>query len=454
MRKTVVFLIFVGAGWGQKKPVTLEALQDFRSTAVRDVPGDPVWAPDGKSFVYRQGRRLRLYEVAAKRSREVVDLSALDAMAVSQPASEQYGWENRRVDEATLQWAPQDREVLYASGGDLFLIGIDGTWKQVVKTPVAERDAKFSPDGKRIAFRRNWDLYVMDVASGRETRLTANGSDTLRNGDLDWVYPEELDLGTAYWWAPDSSAVAYLQFNVSGEPLYPHVDLQGRRAVLEQQRYPQAGENNPEVRLGVVSASGGATKWLDVGDTVNSFLVARAGWAADSKNVYVVRTNRIQNQLEFLLYDVASGKARRVYRESDNYWINVEGDPVFLKDGKHFLWTSERDGFRHLYLYAVDGSAAKQLTTGAWEVTDVLAFHASTVEGSHIPQHPRRGGHYRQRDTAPEPSPRRIPRSSSGCRPSASSARAPRLGGQVPGDQVVRHLRSESPGGHSRRARR
>jgi len=151
--------------------------------AARDVPGEPVWAPDGKSFVYRQGRRLRLFDVAAKRSREVVDLSALDTAAVSPPAAEQYGWENRRVDEATLQWAPQGGEVLYASGGDLFLIAIDGKWKQLLKTAVAERDAKFSPDGKRIAFRRNWNLYVMEVAGGRETRLTSTGSNTLRNGN-------------------------------------------------------------------------------------------------------------------------------------------------------------------------------------------------------------------------------------------------------------------------------
>jgi dipeptidyl-peptidase-4 len=359
MRKTAVFLLFAYAAFGQKKALTLEALEEFRSTAGREVPGDPVWAPDGKTFVYRQGRRLRLYDLAAKRSREVVDLAALDAAAVSPPAAEQYGWENRRVDEATLQWAPRGGEVLYAGGGDLFLIGMDGKWNQLVKTAVAEHDPKLSPDGKRVAFRRGWDLYVLDVASGRETRLTSNGSDTLRNGDLDWVYPEELDLGTAYWWAPDSSAIAYLQFNVAGEPLYPHVDLQGTRAVLEQQRYPQAGENNPDVRVGVVAAGGGATKWLDVGDTVNGYLIARAGWSADSKNVYVVRTNRIQNQLDFLLYDVASGKARTAYRESDNFWVNVEGDPVFLKDGKHFLWTSERDGFRHLYLYALDGGAPK-----------------------------------------------------------------------------------------------
>ena len=375
MRKLVVFLFVVCAAFGQKKPVTLEALQAWRNNAPRNAPGDPVWAPDGKTFVYRQGQQLKLYEIAAKRSRDVVDLAAIDAMAVAPPLPERYDWENRRVDEATLQWSPQGGEVLYYSGGDLFLIAVsDGKWRQLVKTPVAERDPKFSPDGKRIAFRRDWDLYVLDGANGAETRLTSNGSDTLRNGGLDWVYPEELDLGTAYWWSPDSSAIAYLQFNVSGEPQYPHTDFQGSRAVFEPQRYPQAGESNADVRLGVVPAKGGDTKWLDIGDTVKSYLIARVGWVPDSKHVYVVRTNRVQNQLDFLLYDVASGESRPVYRESDSYWINVEGDPVFLKDGKRFLWTSERDGFRHLYLYSIDGGDPKQITKGAWEVTDVLGL--------------------------------------------------------------------------------
>jgi len=124
------------------------------------------------------------------------------------------------------------------------------------------------------------------------------------------------------------------------------------------------------VRLGVVSAGGGGTKWLDVGDTVSSYLIARAGWAPDSKRVYAVRTNRVQNRLEFLLLDTNSGKSSVVFEESDRFWINIEGDPVFLKDGR-FLWTSQRDGFRHIYLYSLDRAVRKQLTTGPWEVTSI-----------------------------------------------------------------------------------
>ena len=380
MRKAAAFLFLAGLAFGQKKPITLDALEAWRNSAARSTPGDPVWAPDGKTFVYRQGSQLKWFDVAAKKSYDVVNLTLLDDAALSPPAPERYEWENRRVDEATLQWSPRGREVLYAGGGDLFLITIPGgRWRQLVKTATAEHDPKFSPDGTRVAFRRDWDLYVLNIdvlnpADGRETRLTSDGSDTLRNGGLDWVYPEELELVTAYWWAPDSSAIAYLQFNVSGEPLYPHADLLGSRAVMEPQRYPQAGEKNANVRVGVIPAGGGGTKWLDVGDTVNAYLIARAGWVPDSTSVYVARTNRIQNQLDFLVYEVASGKSRTVYRESDSYWINIAGDPVFLKDGKRFLWTSERDGFRHLYLYSLDGAAPQQITKGAWEVTEIAGL--------------------------------------------------------------------------------
>src|SRR6202035_4211547 len=109
--------------------------------------------------------------------------------------------------------------------------------------------------------RRRQDLYTLEIASHKETRLTRDGSATLLNGALDWVYPEELDLGTAYWWSPDSKSLAYLQFGMGPEPLYPHEDLREARAIYEPQHYPQAGENNAAVRLGVVSAGGGATKW-------------------------------------------------------------------------------------------------------------------------------------------------------------------------------------------------
>lgn len=327
MTRLWLLALLIAPAFAQKKPITLETLNQGGGRGGRG--GGPVnWAPDGKTFVFRQGRSLRIYDPATKGSKELISTEALDAAAVKPPAP--YGpfdWTNRRTRAGGLQWSQDGTKLLYESSGDLFLIHVDtGKWEQITKTPEIERDPQLSPDGKSVAFRRGSDLYAIDIAAGKETRLTTGGTATLINGGLDWVYPEELDLGTAFWWSPDSKSLAYLQFDTAREPLYPHEDMLGVRALYEPERYPQAGEDNPDVHLGVVAASGGATKWLEVGDTRNSYLIARAGWMPDSSNVYVIRTNRIQNKLEMFSIGVESGAPASIFKESDPYWINLQGD--------------------------------------------------------------------------------------------------------------------------------
>jgi dipeptidyl-peptidase-4 len=379
MLRFTVCLLLVAPVFAQKEPITLESMNQGGRGVAPSVPGRgaATWAPDGKTFVFRQGRSLMIYDPATKSSKDLVAVDALDAAAVNPPPNDgPFDWTNRRVRDGGLQFSSDGKELLYAGGGDLFLVQVDtGQWDQLTKTPVAEVDPKLSPDGKMVVFRRGWDLYSIDVATHRETQLTANGAENLRNGGLDWVYPEELDLGTAFWWSPDSKSIAYLQFDTSREPIFPHEDLLRTRALYEPEEYPQAGENNADVHLGVVAAAGGPTRWLDVGDTRNSYLIARAGWMPDSKSVYAIRTNRVQNRLEMLSIGAESGVSSTIFRESDPYWINLHGDVQFLKDGKRFLWTSERDGFRHIYLYSIDGKNVQQLTKGPWEVTEVAAVN-------------------------------------------------------------------------------
>jgi dipeptidyl-peptidase-4 len=377
MRPAILFLacaslVFSQETPAQKKPITLETMEEAARLTPQG-PGNPVaWSPDGQRFLYRQGSRLVIYDPATGSSKDLIETAAMESAAV-RPApaeSQPFAWENRRVRETPVQWS--GAEVLYSSGGDVFLIHVDsGKWTQLTKTPVAERDPKLSPDGKRVAFRREWDLYTMDVASKRETRLTTGGSRILRNGGLDWVYPEELDLGTAYWWSPDSRSIAYLQFDMSHEPVYPHEDLRGPRPIFEPQMYPQAGDNNADVRVGVVAATGGDTRWMEVSGTRDQYLIARVGWTPDSRNLYVTRINRVQNRLELLLAAIQSRRTSRILEETDPYWVNLPEDPVFVNGGKQFLWLSERDGFRHLYFYSIDGEAVRQLTSGSWEVTGI-----------------------------------------------------------------------------------
>ncbi len=255
VRFSIVFLVAAVVVPAQRKPVTLDAL----AGQAPPLMGTVLWSPDGKRIAIEQGNNLQLIDVGTRSRRTVLSLSALTASATAVPAAEAFGWENRRVSEQSLQWLPDGKRMLAARGGDVFVIQVDaGGYQQLTATPYAERDPKLSPDGKKLAYRHNHDLYVMDLASRGITRLTKDGSLSLLNGELDWVYPEELQLGTAYWWAPDSQSIAYMQFDISREMMHPHVDMLGLYAKLEPQRFPKAGTPNADVRLGVVAAKGGA----------------------------------------------------------------------------------------------------------------------------------------------------------------------------------------------------
>ncbi len=315
-----------------------------------------------------------LYDVPSKSEKELLSLEPLEKAAVPAPERERFDWQNRRVSEDRVQWSDSGKELLLEARGDLFIYHLDsGKWDQLTATPEPERDAKLSPDGAQVAFRRGHDLYTLAIAPRKLTRLTEDGSATLLNGELDWVYPEELDLGTAYWWAPDSKHIAYLQLDTSHEFIYPQVALGGLRALAEPERYPQAGTPNADVRLGVVPAGGGATRWMDLGDT-RGFLLARVYWTPDSSKLAVERFNRVQNQLDLMLADASGGPVKSILHESDPYWINC--NDLFHFDGAgQFIWGSERDGFRHLYLYGLDGKLRKRLTEGNWEVTAVAGVN-------------------------------------------------------------------------------
>lgn len=356
--------------FAQKKPVTIEAvIQQSRANETPQI----VWAPDGKRFAYFQSGDVMLFDVAVKSEKMLLALGPLEKAAVPVAEPARFDWQNRRVSEDSLEWDQTGKRLLLSVRGDLFLFSLDtATWEQLTATAEAERDPKLSPDGARVAFRRGHDLYTLDIATRQLTRLTEDGSATLLNGELDWVYPEELDLSTAYWWSPDSKRIAYMQFDIAHEFVYPQVSLTGLRAIAEPERYPQAGTANADVHVGVVSATGGATRWMDLGET-RGYLIARVYWTPDATRLVIERMNRIQNHLDLLLADAGVGASRQILSETDPYWINQ--NDLFSFVGKdEFLWGSERDGFRHLYLYSLEGQQRKRLTEGDWEVTDVAGI--------------------------------------------------------------------------------
>jgi len=353
-----------------KKPVTLDDL--LKQPYPRFVA--PVWSPNGQTFAYRQQGSIYLYEAAKQKSKEWFQPSKLEADAAKISESKAFGWQNRRVSSDSIQWFPNNKDLLAEAGGDLFIVRPNGKHEQLTKTDFAEEDPKLSPNASQILYRSQSNLYVLDVSSHQTRQLTFDGSATLLNGQLDWVYPEELEIGTASWWSPDSKQVAFLQFDISNEFIYPQTDLTGERALAEPERYPQSGTPNARVKLGVITLATGQIKWLDAGDT--DALLARVIWLPDSSQLAVERLNRVQNQLDLLFCNPSTGAAHTVLHEESKTWINFQDNLIFLKNRPEFLWTSEHEnGFRHIYRYSYTGELLAKITSGDWEVKKIEAVN-------------------------------------------------------------------------------
>ena len=246
--------------------------------------------------------------------------------------------------------------------------------RRLTATPEAETEVSFSPDGRLVAFVRGGDLLVVDVEHGREHALTTDGGGRIRNGQLDWVYQEEIyGRGNfrGYWWSPDSSRIAYLQLDDRAVPTFTVLDHIPYHPEVEHWEYPKAGDTNPVVQLGVVRAAGGPTTWADLsGHRPSDPLVVNVDWTPDSAHVVFQVQDREQTWLDLLLADPDSGSVEKVLRETTEAWVNVNGPPIWLDDGT-FLWLSERSGWKHLYHVDRSGAVKRAVTSGAWEVRSV-----------------------------------------------------------------------------------
>ncbi|MHC4692431.1 MAG: S9 family peptidase [Planctomycetota bacterium] len=242
--------------------------------------------------------------------------------------------------------------------------------------------AKFSPDGRRVAYVCEKNLYVQNLKNLRIKQLTRDGSDTIINGTSDWVYEEEFRLRDGFRWSPDSKLIAYWQFDTEGvrefhlinytDSLYPKITTF---------QYPKVGEMNSACRVGVIKAGGGRTRWLKVpGDSRNHY-IPKMEWAENSKEIVIQQLNRLQNINKVMLGDVRTGRVRTILTETDEAWIDMHDDLKWLDDGKSFTWVSERDGWRHLYLVSRSGSEIKILTPGQF---DVISIQSIDEEGGWV----------------------------------------------------------------------
>ena len=365
---------------GAGKALTIERIYSQPSLSGRLTRG-LAWTPDGKGLSYFETKgsgkeaktELWVMDAASGERRLLVGADKLESiLPVDTSRPTQATGLGRRAP-AQYQWAPDGTGILFQGPTALAWLDLKTqTERTLVSGKATLADPKISPDGRNASFVRDHNVWLVNLADGKERAVTQGGTEEIRKGELDWVYPEELDIKTAYWWAPDSSAIAYLEMDERKVSQYPLVDFSSPSGEAEMERYPTAGGANPSVRVFVVSLNGGEPRAIDIGAETDIY-VPRVNWLTDSKHLAIQRLNRTQTTLDLLIADAATGKARTVLAENDANWINISDDLYFLKDGRRFLWSSERSGYRHLYLFDLEGKQLTQLTKGEWEVTSLDA---------------------------------------------------------------------------------
>ncbi len=234
--------------------------------------------------------------------------------------------------------------------------------------PSTLRFAKFSPQGDRIAYVRDNDLYVERVSDGAITRLTTTGSATILNGVADWVDEEELYLRDCFRWSPDGTTIAYWQFDQSGVPVYDIInDTDSLYPTITPQPYPVPGATNASVHAGVVSANGGPTTWLQLPGDARQHYIAYMEWTGPHE-LLVQHLDRLQQHDDLMLADASTGAVHSIFTEADSAWVDVNRDVPWIDSGRRFLWLSDRDGWRHVYSVSHDGRDSRLLTPGAYDV--------------------------------------------------------------------------------------
>ncbi len=356
------------SGQEKKEKVTIDWIYSGGLAEIYNLP-EVYWRADGNALLLDPSlpESLQTFEVfdpSSGKRRPAVDrekaLQSANAFFAEEAGLESLPWPDS-FDRAGTR-------ALYLFDGDIYVLDLPSSrFLRLTDTPEQEKSASFSPDGNRVAFVRNNDLFYYDLPRKREVRVTHDGSETLLNGTLSWVYWEEIfgrrDIG--YWWSDDSRHIAFLQTDESAVDLMHYVDFQPALPRVITQRYPKAGSTNPSVRIGVYDAKQQTTSWLDFPDAE---YIVRINWLPDNRRLAVQTMNRAQTRLDLLFVSIDGEQAEHILTETDPAWVNINDDLYFLKDKKRFIWQSERDGYAHLYLYKMDGTLVNQITRGEWAV--------------------------------------------------------------------------------------
>lgn len=371
-------------------PVMAETLPPQRIFESPDISGPRArgvqLSPDGKAVTYIKTRSddltitdLWIADVAGGEPRLLLDGKQLapaerELSEAEKARRERAGVATRGV--VDYAWDDLGKVILAPVEGDVWIYDVAAAKaRQLTRTPGDEIDAKISPKGGFVSYVRDDNLYVIPTVSGAERALTEGGTELKSWATAEFIAQEEMDRHTGYWWSPDDKAIAVAFVDQTGVDIVerPEVNATGARVV--PQRYPRPGRPNARVDLYVQPLDGPRIK-VDLGADPDIYL-ARVNWSKDGKTLYVQRESRDQRRLDLLAVDPATGRAKVILTETDAHWIDLTDDFRPLKDGT-FLWSSERSGYRHLYLHGADGKLIRQVTKGDWPVAEIEGVDEAT----------------------------------------------------------------------------
>ncbi len=350
------------------------------------------FSPDGRRVTYLQGSErekdrfdLWEYDIRQARSRMLVDSRVLSASGENLSDEELARRERQRTAALSgileYSMAPSGRALLVPSAGSLYYYDLDKSAQdalmEIDPSNRAASDPTISPTGALVAFIRDQNIIVHDIAERQSRPLTHDGGGTIKNGMAEFIAQEEMDRNTGYWWAPDGRHIAFARVDESPIGITERFEIAADNVRTFAQRYPTAGGPNVLVRLGVADVQTGAVTWIDLGSDTDIYL-ARVNWLPDSKTLAVQRESRDQRRLDLLFADMETGQTRIVLTETSQTWIDLHDEISFLEASREFIWASSRDGYRHLYLHDYAGHVIRQLTAGDWSLDD---FRARAIKG-------------------------------------------------------------------------
>jgi dipeptidyl-peptidase-4 len=360
----------------QKKEFTVDVItsgKEFRGKSIVAMQ----WFEEGNKFSFMKrnplNNKIDIFQHDVKTGEESILVSSDDLK--EKPEDQPFVITN-------YQWSPNNKYILFTgllparkvkSGGAFYIYDVQSKkFFVLAESDEQQMNALFSPDGNKLAFVRNSNVFVIDILTKKEKQLTFDGSEIILNGHFDWVYEEEFSIINGMEWSPNSKHIAFWRLDQSQEPIVKIQKYDSLHLNFLEMRYPKAGDKNAFVDIGVVNIEDAKTTWINLGEEKDIY-IPRIKFTADENILSVQRLNRLQNKNELLFADVKTGKTKVVLIDSDSCWVDVFDELTFLKDKNRFIWLSEKDGFAHLYMYNYKGELLSQITKGEYEVISINA---------------------------------------------------------------------------------